>query len=354
MTSIAALSDCHLGYRHRSRRERLRDYLRSFGYAVQEIVKLKPDVLVVGGDLLHHPKPDPVSMRNALEKLLYMADYFPIVVLVGNHEIQGHLGTTYTPLFSSIHENIHVLTSDNPVVEPIEGVWFHGFQYIRGRDLAEKTLLEASQNASGGLNVLCLHQAVEGCLSPHELSMRVLRQVQEKYDLMLFGHVHKHQRIMGLDTPAYYIGATERVSFNEADNPTGFMYFPDAKGEPEYVSVPSASMRSIRLKGKAETLKEVVERVHALIGENKDVEMLKIDVEVDVADLFELNHGFGEYAEDFKILEVNINPSRVLEDVEFEQVELGPDLIAEYFEKTGVKDKALLDKCVQLYERYGG
>ncbi|HHQ44614.1 MAG TPA: DNA repair exonuclease [Candidatus Altiarchaeales archaeon] len=357
MASFIAIGDCHIGYLHRFKTQRLKDYLTSFTNAVQQIIRLKPDFLVITGDLLHHPKPDPVSMRAVVEKLLYMADQFPIIITVGNHEIEGHLGTSYTPIYSSIHPKIHVLTTETPYFKTEvrgQAINIHGFQYLRSRKQAEEQLREISKNVKSGFNLLCIHQAIEGYLEPHEISMRALREAEQKFSMILAGHVHKHQRIKELEKPAYYVGSTERISFNEAGNKTGFMHFKDLWGEPEYVEVESAKMRVIREKIPAQNMGEANQYVREKIRQNKDAKLLKIDVEVDfTADSIELQTDYAEFEEDFTILEVNITPKNAGGEVSLEKMTMSAGLLREYFEKTGVKDEKLAEKCVELYERYG-
>jgi hypothetical protein len=131
------------------------------------------------------------------------------------------------------------------------------------------------------------------------------------------------------------------------------MYFPGINEKPEFVEVESASMRNIKLKAEGESAGEVNARVRKLIEENMGVDLLKIDVEVGThADLFDLNQGFTEFADNFRILEVNVKPKMVEEGIELEQLRLNSDLIKEYFEKAGIQDKELVEKCVELYERY--
>ena len=116
MASIAFIGDCHLGYRHRFKTQRLRDYSQAFEEGVERVLQLKPDAIVFMGDLLHHHKPDPVSLRTVLGKLMEAASSCPVIVCIGNHEIEGHLGTSYPPIYGDVHEGIHVLSSENPHV----------------------------------------------------------------------------------------------------------------------------------------------------------------------------------------------------------------------------------------------
>jgi DNA repair exonuclease SbcCD nuclease subunit len=356
---LACISDSHIGYRHRFKTQRLRDYVTAFNDAVKKALARKPDIIVFGGDLLHHSKPDPVSLRTVMKKLIELAGRMPVIVSIGNHEIEGHLGTTYTPIYSDIHENIHVLTSENPHVKiKVRGkeINFHGFEYTRSRERAEETLFKiSSELKSRGVNILLLHQAVEHYLSPHELSISALREVASKYDLILLGHVHKHQEVaevMDL-TPCYYIGSTERISFNEASNKTGFMFLKDDYRKPDYVKVKSASMKHVTEKPGKITPEEANRRIEELINSNKDVKILKLELEADIqGDLTEVRRDWSAVEDDFTILEVNVIQPAAAEELRFERMNVDENTVREYFRKTGIQDKELEDLCIELYNKY--
>ena len=329
--------------------------------AVDKALSFNPSVIVFGGDLLHHPKPDPVSIRAVIKGLLKAARRTNVIVVIGNHEISGHLGTTYAPLYSDIHENIHVLTTDSPKTSiEVSGrkIVFHGFQFLRNRELAEKTLREVAGGLAGGdVNVLCIHQAVEKYLEPHEISLSCLREVASGFDLILLGHVHKHQRINEVFDvcPAYYVGSTERVSFNEWENPTGFMVFNDMEfREPRYVEVSSAGMKKIRIKLSGKTASEVNVFIKSKIEENTHFPLLSLEVAADVSgDMLDVRKNWSEDYPDATILEVNVTTPQDEQDITIERVNLSGDTIREYFEKTGVKDELLQSTCINLFEEYG-
>lgn len=136
-----------MGYRHRFKQKRLLDYVRAFEEAVSHAMEYAPGVVVFGGDLVHHTRPDPVTMRRIFRILVKVADSTHIIVSIGNHEIEGHLGTTYSPIYSDLHPNIHVLTTENPHVSlNVDGrtIVFHGFEYLRSPARAEETLRKIS------------------------------------------------------------------------------------------------------------------------------------------------------------------------------------------------------------------
>ena len=360
--SIICISDAHLGYRHRSKTQRLKDYRKSFEESLDKALALNPGVIVFGGDLLHHTKPDPVSMRAVVKGLLRAAHVCPVVVVIGNHEISGHLGTTYTPIYSDLHDNIHVLSTDFPHVKIRVGgktIGFHGFQFIRNRELCEKTLKDVSmQVGDADVNVLCLHQAIEGYLAPHEISRASLREAAASFDFILLGHVHKHQKIGEVFDvcPAYYVGSTERISFNEWENKTGFLVFENLNfRNPQFLEVSSAKMKKIVFELGSKTPQEMNVFIESKIAENKDVELLQVELKADVAgDLLDVRRNWSEKYPSITVLDVNLIPKTEEHDFVLERLELSSDTIREYFEKTGLKGQdELLTNCIELFEEYG-
>lgn len=361
MTTICCISDCHIGYAHRLKAERLKDFENSFLEAVHKALAENPSLIIFGGDLFHHSRPDAASMKLVIKTLLEAAESTRIVLCVGNHEMDGNIRTAYVPLFSDLHDNISVLTSENPhVVLDLSGkkVGIHGFQFMRSKEAAEEALRKVSSEVGDGndTDILCIHQAVEGLLSPYELSLKALKEAATKYDLVLLGHVHKHQRLE-LTTPAYYIGATERASFNEAENPTGFLVFRDMDyGKPEYVPVRSSPMKRIKKDVGRKTPAEINDLVERIIGENPDAKCLQIALEADIlGDYFDVRCDWENQHPQYTILSVSVNPRIKDEAVSLEPLRLDRTVIDEYFEKTGLSERRdLKDLCIAAYERYSG
>jgi DNA repair exonuclease SbcCD nuclease subunit len=89
--TICCISDCHLGYMHRLKRQRLEDYEASFREAMEKALAEKPGLIIFGGDLFHHSRPDAASMKLLITTLMDAAAYTQIVLCVGNHEIDGNI-----------------------------------------------------------------------------------------------------------------------------------------------------------------------------------------------------------------------------------------------------------------------
>ncbi len=357
MATLAFISDAHLGYRHRFKKQRIFDYQRCFDQAAEQALSYDPDAVVILGDLTHHSKPDPVTMRAAIAGLLRIAQKCPVIVCVGNHEITGHLSTAYTPIFADLSPNIHVLTSEDPYADvEADGKTYRfvGFEYTRNPKTASANLKEAKLAANGDVNILCLHQAIERYLSPPELGLAELTDAAGSFDLVMCGHVHKHQRITQVfdEAPAYYCGATERVSFNECDNETGFMLFEnDDFDAPKFIKTDSTPMLNVRREFSG-TVSELNDMVRKIITDSTHP-LLRIEVSGRiVGDLMDVNRDYADIAGQKTILDIIVNPESAQRPERLVRLTLSEDLIKEYFEKADMSSD-LLDTSLDLFRRYG-
>jgi len=372
-STIVAISDAHLGYRHRFSLQRLKDYKNAFEDAITKAKKLNPKLWIFGGDLLHHSRPDSLSLRYVVRNLMDIAKDAPVIVAIGNHETEGRLSTTYPLLYEDISKNIYVLSTNREKVEVEVGgkkIIVHGFEFIRNRKIAEDELKKIGERAKKiqeeergkedkAIQILLLHQALEYYLSPFEISISTLRSVAPFFDLILLGHVHKHQRIKEIwdITPAYYIGSSERISFNEAENTTGFMVFKNFKfDEPEFIPTNSSPMRVIHEKlGKLNpsSLNELIKRK---IMENRDVKLLQLNVEVELeGNLLEVNKHWNPGDWGFTVLDVNITPKFEDKLIALKRFEINEEELREYLRKSGrFNEEELIETCVRLFQEYGG
>lgn len=366
MNEICVISDCHLGYRHRLKHQRLIDYENAFKDAIEKAMRFNPILVIFLGDLFHYPKPDARTLHLAIKTIRKIAEKCKVILCIGNHEIEGSLDTTYLNFFSEIHSNIYVLNSTTPHINFLineKKFSIHGFEYTRNKENAEKILEKISSEISSKgkdiVNILCLHQALQNYLEPHEISLQIIKIFAKKFDLILLGHLHKHKKIEEIsDVPAFYVGSTERISFNESENKNGFLVFHDLNfSSPEFIEVRSAKMRVIKeYYDEEKTPEEINERIKKLIEENSDVKCLQIDIDVKIkGDIFEIKRDWQTIYKNFTILDVNIIPKTdKAKEVTIERIELSAELIEEYFEKSGLKDEGELKKvCLELYEKYG-
>ncbi len=365
MSTICCISDCHLGYLHRLKKERLEDFEASFSEAISKAMEYNPDLIIFGGDVFEHSKPDARSFKAFISALMKVSAKTLVVLAIGNHELDGHLRTSYQPALSHLSNNIHVLSTENPhVLLELSGkkVGIHGFEYLREKDASEAALKKLtsemesiSQNAD--TNILCLHQGIEGSVPRYEISLKALQEISQKYDLILSGHIHKYQRIKGIAVPAYYVGSTSKRNFSESGNVNGVLVFKDFDyNNPAFIEIPSATMRAIKQDLGTRTPEEINVYLKDLIESNSDVKNLSISLDVDVkGNYFDVARDWETIYPLFTILEVHVNNKVKDAAIKIEKAQMEPKVIEEYFEKKGIAArKDLLAACVRFYERYGG
>src|SRR5512142_220188 len=92
---LAHLADLHLGYRAYHRlapgglNARERDVAQAFRAALDRIIELKPDLVLVAGDVFHTVRPSNAAIADAFRQFSRLAAALPetpIVVIAGNHD----------------------------------------------------------------------------------------------------------------------------------------------------------------------------------------------------------------------------------------------------------------------------
>jgi DNA repair exonuclease SbcCD nuclease subunit len=169
--------------------------------------------------------------------------------------------------------------------------------------------------------------------------------------------VHKPQPIKEVFdiTPAYYIGSTERISFNEAENQNGILLFRNLDfSKPEFIKVNSASMKAVKENLGRKTPEEINQKIEELIRLNQNFELLQIDLNASIdGDFLNIRHDWTGLNPKYTILDVNINPLSEENAFKMEKITASEETIREYFQKTGLKNPELEDTCVELYQKYG-
>jgi DNA repair exonuclease SbcCD nuclease subunit len=109
---IAHLADLHLGYRAYHRvapggiNLRERDVARAFRSAVEKIIELKPQLIVVAGDVFHAVRPSNSAIADAFRQFARLQSALPttrLVLVAGDHDTPRSIETgSILKLFSEI------------------------------------------------------------------------------------------------------------------------------------------------------------------------------------------------------------------------------------------------------------
>jgi exonuclease SbcD len=218
---LVHLSDLHLGFRQYQRltpggiNQREADIAHSFQTAVDRIIGLRPDVVVVGGDIFHNVRPTNPAIVHAFlqfSRLRGALPETPVVIVAGNHDTPRAAETgSILRLFREL--GIHVAYA-----EPERF-------YLADRDLAVLAVPDVlgkrpafTPDSNARYNVLLLHGEVQGMLPAHvagadraalEIPLSALGIAA--WDYVALGHYHVYRRI---EPNAYYSGSIDYTSAN--------------------------------------------------------------------------------------------------------------------------------------------
>jgi len=217
---LVHLSDLHLGYRQYQRltpggiNQREADVARTFQRAVDRIVALKPDLVLIAGDVFHSARPSNAAILHAFRQFLRLRRGLPatpVVLVAGNHDTPR---TTETGSILGLFEqlDVHVAAAAARRLLLFDGaVEVFAVPDVPGA-LPELTPGQAKHN------ILLMHADVEDVVPRHlaDLDRAAIRLTREelgvsRWSYVALGHYHVHRRVAD---NAYYSGSLDYTSLN--------------------------------------------------------------------------------------------------------------------------------------------
>lgn len=328
---IAHLADLHLGYRAYHRvtargvNAREADVSDAFRHAVEELVRLRPDLVLVAGDVFHTVRPSNSAIADAFRlfsSLTARLPGVPVVMIAGNHDSPRSSDTgNILSLFREI-PGLEVVTDEAETVR-LESIdtsvlclphnalarrWNEAAaHHPAGEEVDEPTPAERialDPDPSAGTNLLMLHGTVSG--SAAEGKIRYVSEYggvavadsaigPERWDYVAVGHYHI---VTELAPNMWYAGGIERTSTNiwmEAAAPKGFLTHDTGTGATTFHPLPGRPVVDLpRLEARGLTAEEVDEAIRTTVEsvpggvEGKMVRLVVADVPRHV--VRELNH----------------------------------------------------------------
>jgi DNA repair exonuclease SbcCD nuclease subunit len=268
---LVHLADLHLGYRQYQRltprgiNQREADVALSFTRAIDKIIELDPEIVLIAGDVFHQVRPTNTAILHAYLQLARLRAALPrteVVMVAGNHDTPRAAETgCILRLFVPI--GVHVVEAEPRALE------------FPALDLS---LLAVADNqhqrpklvpsGSHRWNILMLHGEVEGMLGPfaatHEMATQEIPQDElhgAAWDYIALGHYHVYRR---LAPNQFYSGSLDYTSTNtwgerieeemagvpgkgiiEHDLATGTHTFHRLPPSREFVDLPMVSARGL-------------------------------------------------------------------------------------------------------------
>lgn len=299
---LVHLSDLHLGYRQYQRltptgiNQREADIAGALKRAVDRTVELRPDLVLMAGDIFHNVRPTNPAILHAFRQFSRLRQALPdatIVMIAGNHDTPR---SSETGCILKLFGDLGIEVVDGEARRII----------VPARDLAILAVPDSGAprpalvpDHAYGRNILLLHGEVEGVLrappgvdrSAVEITRRELGAAQ--WDYVALGHYHVYRE---LAPNAYYSGSIDYTSANtwgeleeerqlgvpgkgliEHDLATGRHVFHPLAPSRDLVALPAFSARG---RTAAEVDAEIRERVEGCPGgiEDRIVRLVVHDV----------------------------------------------------------------------------
>lgn len=214
---LVHLADLHLGFRQYHRltptgiNQREADVAHAFRRAIDQVIALAPDIVVIAGDVFHTVRPMNPAIIDAFSQFARLTSSLPeaiVVMVAGNHDRPRATETgCILKLFTKLGINVVV---DEPKRLPFPD---RDLSILAVPDLTGPRP-DLSPDPTARHNVLVMHGEVEGML-PHGVGDRAAMEISRaalaasRWSYVALGHYHVHRQI---EDNAYYSGSLEYTS----------------------------------------------------------------------------------------------------------------------------------------------
>ncbi len=219
---LVHLADLHLGFRQYQRltptgiNQREADVAGTFNRAVDQIIALEPDVIVVGGDVFHSVRPSNPAILHAFRNFSRIRDQLPetpIVMVAGNHDAPR---TSETGCILRLFRELGVYVADAKAelfTFPTRSLAVLAVPDLPGIDRPPLQPPDGFEHT-----VLLLHGTIAGMLPAHAgpldraaIEIRTEELHAERWSYIALGHYHVYREVA---PHAYYSGSLDYTSSN--------------------------------------------------------------------------------------------------------------------------------------------
>lgn len=242
---VAHLSDLHLGFRAYGRVERgvdvrERDVALAWERAVQELVRLRPDVVVVAGDVFDRPDPPAgalVTLARGLELLRSSLPRTPVLMVAGPRDTPRRPGDPGALAVLDTFPNVEA-AAGLPRAILLERLELHA-ALIPYRATVREPALQPEPDPRVRWNLLVLHGRVE---SGEDAGLFV---DPADWNYVALGGEHRRRRI---GPNVQYSGSLERVAldpWDEAADEKGFLIVDLERGLSTFHAIPGRAVAAL-------------------------------------------------------------------------------------------------------------
>jgi DNA repair protein SbcD/Mre11 len=219
---LVHLSDLHLGFRQYQRltptgvNQREADVAQSFRRAIDRTIELRPELVLVAGDVFHTVRPSNPAILHAFRELTRLRTALPsavVVVVAGNHDAPRTSETgCILRLFAEL--GVHVVDAEARRLTFPE----LDLSVLAVPDVPGVRRPALDPDPAARRNVLLIHGEVEGVIpkeaapvdrAPMEITREELGAA--RWDYVALGHYHVYREVA---PNAYYSGSVDYTSAN--------------------------------------------------------------------------------------------------------------------------------------------
>jgi DNA repair exonuclease SbcCD nuclease subunit len=231
--SFVHASDLHLGYSQYGLEARRQDFDNAFAELVDKTVELKPDFMILAGDLFHQPRPSNVTLENTIRSFKRLKDaQIPVLTVDGSHDSAPNTitGTILYPL-DSAGLIYHLPRYDGACWYKQDCCYVYGIPNYNSRHKTQESLPrfmmeKPPKPVAGVCNIFVLHGAVDlqGVKPPYIEAELTPEMLPSGFCYYAAGHIHERSIIRFKDGYLSYSGCTEAAGYDEAKYQKGFNY----------------------------------------------------------------------------------------------------------------------------------
>ncbi len=249
--SFVHASDLHLGYSQYGLEARRQDFDNAFSEVVDKTIELKPDFMIIAGDLFHQARPSNHTLENTVRSFKRLKDAgIPVLTVDGSHDSAPNTitSTILYPL-DSAGLIIHLPRHRGACWSKPGCCYVYGIPNYHNRHKTEEALPKFLEENSptpqtGVANIFVFHGAVDlPDVKPPYIEAEIPPQLlPDGFCYYAAGHIHDRHSGKFKSGILVYSGCTESVGYDEAKITKGFYHVHvDEKGQvtPELIELTS-------------------------------------------------------------------------------------------------------------------
>jgi len=231
--SFVHAADLHLGYSQYGLDARRQDFDNAFRELVDKTIALKPDFMIIAGDLFHQARPSNNTLENTIRNFKRLKDAnIPVLTVDGSHDSAPNTitGTILYPL-DSAGLITHLPRHSGACWSKPDQYYVYGIPNYHSRhktqEMLPKFLAENPPTPKAGIgNIFVFHGAVDlPSVKPPYIEAEIApEQLPSGFCYYAAGHVHQRFLDKFKSGLLAYSGCTETADYREAKCNKGFYH----------------------------------------------------------------------------------------------------------------------------------